>query len=63
MGMIASVNPADGEVLRTFSALTDSEIEDKLARAETAYRAYRRTSLADRIRWVGCITASTAPRG
>ena len=57
MGMIASVNPADGEVLRTFSALTDSEIEDKLARAETAYRAYRRTSLADRIRWVGCIAA------
>lgn len=51
--MIASINPADGEVLCSFTPLTDSEIEERLARAETAYRAYRRTSFADRARWLG----------
>ena len=50
--MIASINPADGAVLRTFNSLTDTEIEDKLARAEAAYRSYRRTSLAERARWL-----------
>jgi len=50
--MIASVNPATGETLRTFEALTDSQIEDKLARADAAYRSYRRTSFGDRARWL-----------
>ena len=31
--MIASTNPATGEVVRTFEPLTDPEIEDRLARA------------------------------
>ena len=42
--MIASINPANGETLRTFEPLTDREIDDRLARAEAAYRSYRKTS-------------------
>jgi succinate-semialdehyde dehydrogenase / glutarate-semialdehyde dehydrogenase len=50
--MIATVNPATGEMVRAFEPLTDSQIEDKLRRAAEAYRRYRRTSVADRARWL-----------
>ena len=50
--MIATINPATGEMLRAFDALKPDEIEEKVARAEKAYRAYRRTSLSDRARWL-----------
>ena len=50
--MIASINPATGETLRTFDAMTDSEIDIALARANAAWRTYRHTSLADRARWL-----------
>ena len=50
--MIASINPATGETLRTFEPLTAAQIEDKLARADAAFRAYRRTSFTDRARWL-----------
>jgi succinate-semialdehyde dehydrogenase/glutarate-semialdehyde dehydrogenase len=50
--MIASINPATGETLRTFEPLTDTQIEDKLVRADRAYRLHRRTSFADRARWL-----------
>ncbi len=40
-GMIATVNPATGEVVRRFEALNESQIEDKLARAVAAYQSYR----------------------
>src|SRR5687767_8076616 len=55
--MIASINPATGETVRTFDALTVNQIEDKLARADTAWRAYRRTELADRARWLNAAAA------
>jgi succinate-semialdehyde dehydrogenase/glutarate-semialdehyde dehydrogenase len=55
--MIASVNPATGETLRTFEALTDEQVDDRLSRAEAAYRSYRKTSFADRARW---LTAAAA---
>jgi len=45
---IASINPATGETLRTFQALTESEVDTKLALAERAFRVYRRTSFAER---------------
>jgi len=51
--MIASINPATGETLRTFDPLTASQLEDKLARAATAYRRHRLTSLRDRAQWLG----------
>ena len=50
--MIASINPANGETLRVFDPLTDARIEEKLARAEAAYAVHRRTSIADRVRWL-----------
>ena len=50
--MIASVNPASGETLREFAALTASEIESKLAAAERAFQHHRRTSFADRAQWM-----------
>ena len=52
VGMIASVNPASGETLRTFEALNNAQIEDRLARAGAAYRKYRQTAVADRQRWL-----------
>jgi succinate-semialdehyde dehydrogenase/glutarate-semialdehyde dehydrogenase len=45
---IASINPATGEVLKTFDPLTSAQIEQKLQLATTAFRIYRRTSFADR---------------
>ena len=50
--MIATVNPATGEVVRQFEPLTEAQVEDKLAGAERAYHLYRRTSFADRARWL-----------
>ncbi|MDI3387688.1 NADP-dependent succinic semialdehyde dehydrogenase [Streptomyces sp. B-S-A8] len=45
---IATVNPATGETLKTFDALTPEEVERRLATAEAAYREHRLTSFADR---------------
>ena len=47
---IASINPATGETLREFSALTAQQIEQKLQLAASTFRTYRRTSFADRSR-------------
>ncbi|MET0398786.1 MAG: NADP-dependent succinic semialdehyde dehydrogenase [Longimicrobiaceae bacterium] len=49
---IASIDPATGETLRTYDALTGAELEAKLRRADEAFREYRRTSFADRARWL-----------
>jgi hypothetical protein len=45
---IASINPATGEKLKQFSAFDDAEIEKRLARADEAFRKYRRTSFTER---------------
>lgn len=45
---IATVNPATGEVLRSFEALTPAQIEAKLQSASEAFRAHRQTSFAER---------------
>lgn len=45
---IASHNPATGETLREFRALTPAEIEAKLALAESAFQEHRRTGFAER---------------
>jgi succinate-semialdehyde dehydrogenase/glutarate-semialdehyde dehydrogenase len=47
---IATVNPATGEVVRTFSELSDPEIEQKLQKAGHAFSSYRTTSFAERAR-------------
>ncbi|MER6360448.1 NADP-dependent succinic semialdehyde dehydrogenase [Kitasatospora sp. NPDC001527] len=45
---IASVNPATGETLETFEPLDPAGLEQRLARAEAAFRTYRTTSFAQR---------------
>src|SRR4051812_26801117 len=50
--MIATVNPATGETLATFDALTEAQLEEKLARSAGAWTSYRRTTFADRARWM-----------
>jgi len=45
---IATVNPATGETLRTFDALSDADVDTRLDRAVAAYRSWRLTSVADR---------------
>ena len=47
---IASINPTTGETLKTFSALSVTQIEEKLQLAAHTFRAYRRTPFADRSR-------------
>ena len=47
---IASINPATGETLKTFSALSATQIEEKLQLAAETFRTYCRTSFADRSR-------------
>ncbi|MGB8993924.1 MAG: NAD-dependent succinate-semialdehyde dehydrogenase [Pseudonocardiaceae bacterium] len=45
---IATVNPATGELVRSFDALSDEELDRKLHQAAEAFRDYRRTSFAQR---------------
>ena len=47
---IASINPATGETVREFSALSAQQIEQKLQLAADVFRTYRRTPFADRAR-------------
>ncbi|MFE7615975.1 NADP-dependent succinic semialdehyde dehydrogenase [Streptomyces sp. NPDC057496] len=47
---IATVNPANGETLRTFEPLGEAEIERRIAAADTAFRQYRTTGFAERAR-------------
>jgi len=47
---IASINPATGELIRTFEALSESQVEEKLQRAANAFADYRRVPFADRAR-------------
>ncbi|MCX4680878.1 NADP-dependent succinic semialdehyde dehydrogenase [Streptomyces sp. NBC_01433] len=45
---IATVNPANGELLKTYEALGEEEIERRLADADTTFRHYRTTTFAER---------------
>ncbi len=45
---IATINPATGEVVKTFAPITPDELERKLALAVDAFARHRRTSLAER---------------
>jgi len=47
---IASINPATGETLRTFAALTPDQLEQKLALATATFRTWRLSSFVDRSR-------------
>lgn len=45
---IASINPATGETVRTFTELTDAELDRKLQLAADTFRSYRQTSFPQR---------------
>jgi succinate-semialdehyde dehydrogenase/glutarate-semialdehyde dehydrogenase len=47
---IASINPATGETLKTFSALSAGQIEEKLQLAADTFRTYRQTTMHERSR-------------
>jgi succinate-semialdehyde dehydrogenase/glutarate-semialdehyde dehydrogenase len=47
---IASINPATGETLKTFPALTPAEIEQKLQLAVSTFHAEQKTPFAERAR-------------
>jgi succinate-semialdehyde dehydrogenase / glutarate-semialdehyde dehydrogenase len=49
---IATTNPTTGEIEKTFEALTTAEVDERIARAAATAREYRRTSFADRARWM-----------
>lgn len=45
---IATINPATGELVKSFEPLTATQIEQKLQLAASAFRAHRQTSFAER---------------
>ncbi|MFF7449407.1 MULTISPECIES: NADP-dependent succinic semialdehyde dehydrogenase [unclassified Streptomyces] len=47
---IATVNPANGETLKTYEAMGPEEIERRLQLAEATFRTYRTTSFDERAR-------------
>ena len=47
---IATINPATGQTLKTFEALTDAQVDQKLQRAAETFRTFRKLSFADRAR-------------
>lgn len=49
---IASINPVTGEVLKTFTPLTEIELESKLALADRTFATYKYTSFRDRAQWM-----------
>src|ERR1700709_1627881 len=49
---IATINPTTGETLKTYDPLSDDALEDKIARAAAAAKAYRLTSPEERVGWL-----------
>jgi len=49
---IATVNPATGETVKTFTALTDEEIEGKLAKSASTFKSYRKIPLQQKSEWL-----------
>ncbi|MFE1881707.1 NADP-dependent succinic semialdehyde dehydrogenase [Streptomyces diastatochromogenes] len=47
---IATVNPANGETLKTYEAMGEEELERRLQLAEATFRTYRTTAFAERSR-------------
>jgi succinate-semialdehyde dehydrogenase/glutarate-semialdehyde dehydrogenase len=47
---IATVNPATGQVVKTFESLSDAQLEVKLQKAADTFSSYRHTPFAERAR-------------
>src|ERR1017187_9682043 len=50
--MIATINPATGEIVARFDALTEARLDEKLERAAGDFPAYRHTTFAERAVWM-----------
>jgi succinate-semialdehyde dehydrogenase/glutarate-semialdehyde dehydrogenase len=50
--LIASVNPATGKTIKTFEALNETQLEEKIQRAADTFRAYRNSTFSDREQWL-----------
>jgi succinate-semialdehyde dehydrogenase/glutarate-semialdehyde dehydrogenase len=48
---IATVDPTTGQTLKTFDALSEAEVADRLDRAARAFAGYRTTSYDQRAGW------------
>jgi succinate-semialdehyde dehydrogenase/glutarate-semialdehyde dehydrogenase len=49
---IASINPATGEIIKTFAPMTDAEVDDKLKQAQKAFEQYRNIPVVQRSKWL-----------
>ncbi|QOT18551.1 aldehyde dehydrogenase AldH [Paenarthrobacter sp. YJN-5] len=49
---IATIDPTTGITLKTFDAHTPEEVENRIARAEAAFRSLQNTSFEERARWM-----------
>jgi len=49
---IASINPATGETVKEFAAMDSRQIEEKLRKADDAFRSYRKMSFEQRANWL-----------
>ncbi|MCC6193693.1 MAG: NAD-dependent succinate-semialdehyde dehydrogenase [Burkholderiales bacterium] len=58
MKVQASINPATGRQIETFAEMTDAALDAALARAHDAFGSYRRTSFAERARWLNAAAAT-----
>jgi succinate-semialdehyde dehydrogenase / glutarate-semialdehyde dehydrogenase len=47
---IATINPATGETIKTFEALTDAQVDQKIQKATETFRTFRKLSFAERAR-------------
>ncbi len=49
---IATINPATGETLKSFESLSDADVKSAVEKAHAAFRDYRKTSFAQRSKWM-----------
>ena len=49
---IATINPATGEVVKIFEAMSDVQVDQRLGRAVAGFAALRETSFAQRAQWM-----------
>ena len=52
---IATINPATGETVKTFTPATNDEVEAAIARAYERFADYRHTSFAQRAQWANAV--------
>ena len=49
---LKSINPANEELLKEFTPLTETQIDQALDRAVETFQSYYRTSFAERSQWM-----------